>query len=327
MRRRVPAAGHPSVDVVVVAFNRYDLTHSCLTHLAAQAVPHHVIVVDNGSTDDTAERLPQDFPHVQIETNDVNRPFPVACNTGVAAGSNEIVVLLNNDADVRPDFLERLLAPLRDAPRMGSVAALCVQPGEELIDSIGMSADPTLGAFPRHQGFPVARAADPQPVLMGPAGTAAAYRRSAWEEVGGLDEHVFAYGEDFDLALRLRAAGWDTAAATDAVCVHLGSATFVHRSPFQRRNGGFSRGYFLRRYGILRTAAAPRTLLTEAIVCAGDLVISKDLEALKGRVEGWRSAKGMPRRRMPPPEAIDSGIGFRESLARRRGVYARSAAS
>jgi GT2 family glycosyltransferase len=327
VRRRVTAAaGHPTVDVVIVAYNRYDLTHSCLAHLQAQAVPHHVIVVDNGSQDGTRERLQAEWPDVQLETNDVNRPFPVACNQGVAAGTGEIVVLLNNDVDVRPEFLERLLAPLRDAPRLGSVAALCVQPGDALIDSIGMAADPTLGAFPRHQGLPVARAGDALPVLVGPAGTAAAYRRGAWEEVGGLDEHVFAYGEDFDLALRLRAAGWDTTAAVDAVGTHLGSATFVHRSAFQRRNGGFSRGYFLRRYGILRSPAGPRTLLTEAIVCAGDLVISRDLEALKGRLEGWRSAKGMPRRRMPPRAAIDHGIGFRESLARRRGVYARSAA-
>src|SRR5438270_781687 len=82
-------------------------------------------------------------------------------------------------------------------------------------------------------------------VLAGPAGTAAAYRRRALEQVGGLDESIFAYMEDFDLALRLRSGGWEAVLASDAVGVHLGSATHGHRSAWQRRHGGFGRGYML----------------------------------------------------------------------------------
>ena len=121
-----------------------------------------------------------------------------------------------------------------------------------MIDSAGLAADVTLGGFPRLQGLDVAQAGSPQPLLAGPAGTAAAYRRAAWEQVGGLDEGIFAYMEDFDLGLRLRSAGWDAVVAADAVGVHLGSATHGHRSAWQRRHGGFGRGYMLRRYGLLR---------------------------------------------------------------------------
>ena len=71
---------------------------------------------------------------------------------------------------------------------------------------------------------------------------------------------MFAYGEDVDLALRLRAAGWETVVVGDAVAVHIGSASAVARSSWQRYQGGFSRGYFLRRYGVLTTTAGPRTL-------------------------------------------------------------------
>ncbi len=315
-----------SIDVVIVAYGRYELTDSCLYHLREQNVAHRVILVDNGSTDDTRARVLAERPGVQLETFEENRGFAEACNRGVNAGAGEFVVLLNNDVDVRPDFLQRVTAPLAAEERLGSVAALMIQPGERLIDSAGLTADVTLGGFPRLQGLPVSEATRAQPVLAGPAGTAAAYRRSAWQQVGGLDEAIFAYMEDFDLALRLRAAGWDSVLADDAVGVHLGSATHGHRSAWQRRHGGFGRGYMLRRYGLLHGRTAPRTAATEAIVALSDLVISRDLAALRGRLEGWRAAEGAPGLAAPPPEAIDRSISFRDSLALRRGVYGRRAA-
>jgi GT2 family glycosyltransferase len=144
--------------------------------------------------------------------------------------------------------------------------------------------------------------------------------------VGGLDEAIFAYMEDFELALRLRAAGWDSVLASDAVGVHLGSATHGHRSAWQRRHGGFGRGYMLRRYGLLRRRGAPRTLATEAVVAIADLAISHDLAAVGGRIAGWRAAAGAEPRPFPPPEAVDRTISFRDSLDLRRGVYGRRAA-
>jgi N-acetylglucosaminyl-diphospho-decaprenol L-rhamnosyltransferase len=316
----------PSVDVVIVAYNRYDLTDSCLRHLAAQTIEHRTILIDNGSTDDTSARVAAEWPGVTLQRLPENRGFPEACNLGVAAGSAEIVVLLNNDVDARPDFLQALARPLTEDARVGSVAALMLQPGERLIDSAGLAADAMLGGFPRLQGLEATQARRERPLLAGPAGTAAAYRRSAWEQVGGLDESIFAYMEDFDLALRLRSAGWGSVVAADAVGVHLGSATHGHRSARQRRNGGFGRGYMLRRYGLLRGRNGPRALATEAVVVLADLAISRDLQALRGRWEGWRAARSMPRLPLPPAEAIDSTIGFRDSLAMRRGVYARRSA-
>lgn len=315
-----------SIDVVIVAYGRYELTDSCLRHLRAQTVEHRVILVDNGSTDDTYERMIDEWPVVQLECFADNRAFAEAANSGVRAGRGDVVVLLNNDVDVRADFLERLVAPLGEDERLGSIAALMLQPGEQLIDSAGLTADPALAGFPRLQGLGADQARRERPVLAGPAGTAAAYRRRAWEQVGGLDEAIFAYMEDFDLALRLRSAGWRTALVADAVGVHLGSATHGHRTAWQRRNGGFGRGYMLRRYGLLRRRGAARTLATETAVVLGDLALSRDLAALRGRLSGWRAGAGAPRVSLPPAEAIDHTISFRDSLALRRGVYGRRAA-
>ena len=310
-----------SIDVVIPVHNRFALTDSCLRHLRAQTLPHRVIVVDNGSTDGTQEMLRQQWPEAQVERFEHSLGFAEACNHGVSAGIGEVVVLLNNDVDCRPDFLERLVAPFERDRSVGAVAALMLRPGERAIDSLGLCADVTLAAFPRLSGLPPEKAAEPGAALAGPAGAAAAYRRGAWSEVGGLDERIPAYAEDFDLALRLRAAGWHTVAAPDAVGVHVGSATHERRSASQRRLFGFGRGYLARRYRVLRTRHAPRAVVTELIVVIGDAILSRDLAAAKGRVAGWRAARELSPRPWPPADAIDAAIGFRASLSRRLGIY------
>jgi len=315
-----------SIDVVVVAYNRYELTESCLRHLAVQSVAHQVILVDNGSSDSTGARVAAQWPAARVVSFADGRGFAEACNRGAGAGTGAVVVLLNNDVDCQPDFLATLTAPLDADPQLGSVAALMLQPGGRTIDSLGLVADATLACFPRLRGRDVSEAQAQRPGLTGPAGAGGAYRRTAWEEVGGMDEAIFAYMEDFDLALRLRSAGWSTVAATGARGIHLGSASHGHRSASQREHGGFGRGYVLRRYGVLRGRACPRALVTEATVVLGDLMISHDLSALRGRLAGWRAARGAPQQPAPPPQAIDAAITFRDSLALRRGVYGRRTA-
>jgi len=315
-----------SIDVVVPVFNRWELTQRCLAMLERQTVAHDVVVVDNGSTDDTSERLRADFPRVRVVALGENRGFPAACNRGASAGSADTVVLLNNDVEPPPTFLERLIAPLEDE-RVGSVSALLLEPGKERIESFGLAVDPTLAGYPRLRGEPPTAAQARTPILIGPCAAGGAYRRVAWEQVGGLDEGVFAYAEDVDLALRLWAAGWEAVAAPDAVAVHIGSASAVTRSSWQRYQGGFARGYFLRRYGVLHGRHALRALVTEALVVGGDAVVfSHDLTALRGRVAGWRAASGRTRV-TPPPRAIDSGITFAKSVALRLGAYSPKTAS
>jgi N-acetylglucosaminyl-diphospho-decaprenol L-rhamnosyltransferase len=309
------------IDVVVPVYEHYELSYSCLEHLARQSAPHRTIVVDDGSRDGSPGRLRREWPDVTVVELESNGGYTRAVNRGVDAGEGEYVVLLNNDVQPRPDCLERLVAPLERDSRVGSVAALMLGPGERgAIDSFGVSADPTLAGFARLQGQPSTRAGTGARALTGPEGTTGAYRRAAWEQVGGFDETISAYMEILDLALRLRSAGWSTAQAPDAVGVHLGSATYGRRSPAQRRQAGFSRGYLLRRYGVLRRRVAPRALLTEALVVAGDALVCRDLQALRGRLEGWHAARGRERHPWPPAEAIDHSISLRESLALRRGA-------
>ena len=287
---------------------------------------HNVVLVDNGSLDNTSARVAIDFPHVRVLRLPSNHAFAEATNTGVATCSSPVIILMNNDVACRPDFIEQLVAPLDQDPTIASVAAFLLQADEEHIDSIGLAADPTLACFPRAQGRHLAPTADDELTLLGPAGAAAAYRRTAWESTGGLDEKMFAYMEDFELAVRLRAEGWGAAEAHGAVAVHLGSATHGSLTSGQRRNGGFGRAYLLRRYGILRTRRAFRTIATETLVAVSDGVLSHDFAALRGRLEGWSGARDMPRRELPPPVAIDSSVTFLRSIRLRRAGFQMAAA-
>ena len=90
-------------------------------------------------------------------------PYAVACNRAVANGSAELVVMMNNDVDVRPDFIERVVAPFAADPGLGSVGTLLLRPGEERIDSAGMVIDTTLSGFTRLRGRPSAEAGAARP--------------------------------------------------------------------------------------------------------------------------------------------------------------------
>lgn len=312
-----------TIDVVVPVYGNWPITESCLLHLRAQSAPHRVIVVDDAGPDDTLERLAADFPEVTVVALEENLGFAGACNRGLAAATADVVVLVNNDVDAEPELLERLTAPFAADGRLGSATPLLFKP-DGRVDAYGICADVTLSGFVRFNGASAEAAVQSGGaggaghLLLGPYGAVAAYRRSALEQVGDFDEGIKMYGEELDLALRLSAAGWSTVAVPDARGTHLGGATSGRGSASQRRKAGYGRGYLLRAHGVLRGRHGIRALVTEAIVCAGDLVLSRDLASTKGRLAGWRAGVSAGRRARTIP-GIDRSIGFIESLRLRIG--------
>ena len=306
-----------AIDVVIPTWNGRDLLARCLESLAAQTVEHSVIVVDNGSTDGTASLVRDRFPTVELVELDRNYGFAGGVNRGVERGTAPIIVLVNNDVECDPTFLERVVEPILADERVGMVTGLLIRPGRSVIDNYGIEIDATLGAYARFAGAPYPDTRVHDEGLLGPSGGAAAYRREAYSVAGGLDEGTFAYMEDVDLALRLRDHGWTAVGAPGATGIHLGSATFGRRSRAQVEIAGASRAYMLRKYGVLRRGLATGAwaLGVEVGVTVIDTISSRDLAAARGRLNGWKAADG--RHARIPEGAVNPELGFREGLRRR----------
>src|SRR5215210_473703 len=297
------------VDVVIPTWNGRALLERCLETLATQTLPARVIVADNGSTDGTAELLRERFPEVRHVALPENLGFGIAVNRAAAAGEGQAVVLVNNDVELDAGFVAAMVSPLEDQ-RVGMVAGLLLRPGRTTVDSYGLELDRTLAAFPRFAGQPYRPELLHERDLAAPSGGAAAYRREAYEAAGGFDERLFAYMEDVDLGLRLRAAGWRAAGAREAIAVHHRGASFGRRSRWQVETAGISRGFVLRKYGVVGTGirVTATTLAAEAAAVGAELVLGRNLAALRGRLRGWRLAEGSEE--TIPPAVVNPSIGL-----------------
>ncbi|HET7510331.1 MAG TPA: glycosyltransferase family 2 protein [Solirubrobacterales bacterium] len=286
-----------------------------LRGLAAQTRPARMVLVDNGSDDDSVALTRRDFPDVEVVELGENLGFGRALNRAIASHPAEALILLNNDTDPQPRFVEALLDGLGEG--VDAVAGVLLQErSPETIDSAGVIADETLMAFDYLNGEPVAAlegAADP----LGPTGGAALYRRAAFEAVGGFDERIFLYYEDLDLALRMAGGGGTCRLAPEAQALHAYSASLGARSGAKFAHTGWSRGYLLRRYRVLsQPRKAARALACEATICAGQLLGSHTAAGLRGRLRGWRDAAGLSPR--DAAAAALSPMSARQALSLRR---------
>jgi N-acetylglucosaminyl-diphospho-decaprenol L-rhamnosyltransferase len=301
--------------VYIPNFNGSERIGRALRSLREQSRPLDLVVVDNGSSDGSLELLREEFPEVTVLALGRNIGFGPALNHAVREHRADPLILLNNDAECEPRFVEALL----DAAAEGvqSVAGVLLQersPG--LIDSAGVVADRTLMGFDHLHGEPLAAAAaaaDP----LGPTGGAALYDRTAFEAVGGFDERIFLYYEDLDLALRMAAAGARCRLAAGATALHAYSASLGAGSGAKFARTGWSRGYMLRRYGVMsHPGDAARVLATEGAICAGQLLADRTAAGLRGRLRGWRDGSGLGERRSTGAPLLD--LSAREALALRR---------
>lgn len=301
--------------IFIPTFNGRERLRRALRSLETQTRPADVVVVDNGSSDGTAALVREEFAEVKLLALERNLGFGPALNRVLAEHPADPLILLNDDAEAEPRFVEALLDAAADGAEC--VAGVLIQGAAAgLIDSAGVVADRTLMGFDYLHGEPLEVAAT-APDPLGPTGGAALYRLDAFRAVGGFDERIFLYYEDLDLALRLRSSGARCRLAAEARALHAYSASLGAGSGAKYARTGWSRGYMLRRYGVMsRPRRALRTLLAEGAICAGQIVRDRTAKGLTGRLRGWRAGAGLERRRLDEGALLD--IGLRNALALRR---------
>ncbi|OOW86625.1 glycosyl transferase [Xanthomonas campestris pv. vitiswoodrowii] len=240
----LPHSPTPRVTVVIPAYNHIAHTLACLRALAAHPplLSVEIIVVDDRSSDATAEQLPQ-IAGLHYHLRASNGGFIAACNDGIALARGDFVVLLNNDTIPQPGWLDRLIDTFAQHPGAGLVGAQLVYPDGRLQESGGVvfgdGSAWSYGSFESSEDprYAYVRAMDYC------SGAAIALPRALLHTLGGLDRRYMpAYYEDTDLAFAVRAAGYQVLVQPASVVVHdrtnetkTGSMVAEHQRQFAKK--------------------------------------------------------------------------------------------
>jgi GT2 family glycosyltransferase len=229
---------HPqALSVVVPTHETRELTLRCLAALAAaDPPPAEVLVVDDGSSDGTADAVAASYPAARVLRHPQARGFTAAANAGLALAGGEVLLLLNSDTEVAPDAPGELAAALHARVDLGIAGASLFYPDGSPQWSGGDAPGPlwlfgVASDLPRRLGR-LAAWRRVRPVsghrprsVDWVTGAAMAIRRVAWEAAGPLDPRFAFYGQDLDFCLRAAAAGWRSAVVPTARVMHHHGAT------------------------------------------------------------------------------------------------------
>ncbi len=302
-------AGAPAVLVVIVNYNGGELLARSVAAMKHQTfTDYRLVVVDNASSDDSIGLMLADHAGVEV--------LPAGSNLGFAAANNLAVrhfpgsrwiALLNPDAFPEPDWLKTLVEAAGDRPDAAAFASRTIDARDaSLLDGAGDAYHPSGRYWRRGHRC---RATDhylQREEIFSACAAAALYSRRAWEEVGGLDEDFFCYGEDVDLGFRLQLAGYKCLYVADAVAAHYGSAVTGARSRFSTYHGqrNLVWVYVKNMPPLLFWLLLPYHLilnLAALIGCAlrgqGGVALLAKLDALRGLARIWGKRRSIQRAR------------------------------
>ncbi|MEM6645323.1 MAG: glycosyltransferase family 2 protein [Bacteroidota bacterium] len=230
----------PLVSIIIVTWNARPLLEQCLPSVVASTYPNlELILADNASTDDTVAWAEATYPHVRIVRNAENWGFSRGNNEAIRVASGDVVVLLNNDVEVPPGWLEPLVAHMVAHPDVGAVQPKLLQYDDRTRFEYAGAAGGYLDAL----GYPFARGRvfdhlepdtgqyDAIADIAWATGAAMVLRRSALDDVGLLDERFFMHMEEIDLCWRLWRGGYRVVAVPESVVFHIGGASLPQASP------------------------------------------------------------------------------------------------
>lgn len=223
----------PKVAVVILNYNGKKFLEKFLANVITHSAPHEVIIADNASTDDSLEFLKQNFPHVKVLANSNNDGYAKGYNVALKQISADYFILLNNDVEVSPNWIE----PMLDLMQKDSKIAVCQpklidQKNKTLFEYAGGS-----GGFIDKYGYPFCRGRvfneietdngqynDAIPVFWA-SGACMMVKANVYWKAGGLDDDYFAHMEEIDLCWRIKNMGYEVYVQPQSTVYHVGGGT------------------------------------------------------------------------------------------------------
>ncbi|WP_433754342.1 glycosyltransferase family 2 protein [Paenibacillus amylolyticus] len=267
-------------SIIIVNYNTRQLTLDCLDSVYASntSYSYEVIVVDNASRDDSVQAIREAYPQVHLIANQNNTGFAVANNQGMEVAKGRYILLLNSDTVVQPDTLHTMIYFMDRHPEIGASGCKVILPDGSL-DKACKRGFPTPSAS-FYYAFGISRLFPDRPKFnqyqlghLSPddeypvdclVGAFMLVRRETIDQVGGLDETFFMYGEDIDWCYRIKEAGWGIFYYPRTYIVHYKGGS-ARRKPlkityeFHRAMWVFHRKHYAKKYN----------LLTNTAVCVG----------------------------------------------------------
>lgn len=212
------------VSIVIVNFNGVSFLSDCLDSIAQNVlIPHEVVIVDNASTDGSAEYVQQNYPEINFVLSPDNLGFAGGNNLGVQHASGDYILLLNNDTILHSD-LSKGLELLSKNPEVGILGARMIGRDGKDRRSYGMFPEPwrLLVLSSLYNMNSLTKTGDPYFRVDWVEGSFMFMRRDLWENLGGLDADYFMYVEDVDFCQTALAKGFITVYCPDIVYTHFG---------------------------------------------------------------------------------------------------------
>lgn len=241
------------IAVVIPNWNGADMIADCLESLEKQSQKADIIVVDNGSKDDSVYIIEGNFPEVTLITLHKNTGFAGGVNTGIRYALDnryDAVALFNNDAVADKDWLKHLAKSLEKDPELGAVTCKLMRDDELHFDSTGDFYTTWGTSFPRGRNRKDTGQYNKVGYVFGASGGASLYRADLFRDIGLFDQRFFAYYEDVDLSFRAQLAGWKIWYNPSSIVYHQVGGT-------SSKMGNFARYHSIKNFYILYTKNMP----------------------------------------------------------------------
>ncbi len=235
-----PRTKVPLVSVIVLSYNAIDVVRTCFPSVCTSTYSNlEIIFADNASTDATAEWIQSTYPDVKVIRHPENYYFCRGNNEAVARASGKYIVLLNNDVEVDPDWLQPLVDRMESDENIGAVQPKLLQHQDRNRFEYSGGAGGHLDRF----GYPFTRGRiffemerdngqyDQDEQIFWATGAAILLRRDLYRKIGGLDERFKMHMEEIDLCWRLQRSGYRIESVCASVVFHIGGASLPRGNP------------------------------------------------------------------------------------------------